>query len=301
MTQRRARGAASPTTRTSSGCGARSTRTSPRACSDLGIKGIHEVREYKRKYPEGEAAAHVVGFTNVEERGQEGIELAFQKELAGRDGTRRVIKDRLGRVVEDVGDSVAAGRRPGHRPDDRLEGAVLRLPADPRRGRRQQGEGGQRRRPRRADRRSAGARQFPELLARPTARNLTGAQLRNRALTDTFEPGSTMKPFIVALGARDRPRHAADRSIQTAPGKMTMAGFTDQRLAPARQPDRERGDPEVEQRRRGAHRADVHAARDVGALQRRSASARSRRSAFPASSPGACGRTRAGGRSSRRR
>ncbi|MGZ5241875.1 MAG: penicillin-binding protein 2, partial [Caldimonas sp.] len=73
----------------------------------LGIKGIHEVREYKRKYPEGEAAAHVVGFTNVEDRGQEGIELAFQNELAGRDGTRRVIKDRLGRVVEDIGESVA--------------------------------------------------------------------------------------------------------------------------------------------------------------------------------------------------
>src|SRR3954468_4918745 len=69
------------------------------------VKGIHEVREYKRKYPEGEAAAHVVGFTNVEDRGQEGVELAFQNELAGRNGTRRVIKDRLGRVVEDVGDS----------------------------------------------------------------------------------------------------------------------------------------------------------------------------------------------------
>ena len=73
----------------------------------LGLKGIHQVREYKRKYPEGEAAAHVVGFTNVEDKGQEGIELAFQNELAGRDGARRVIKDRLGRVVEDIGESVA--------------------------------------------------------------------------------------------------------------------------------------------------------------------------------------------------
>src|SRR5206468_2065777 len=73
----------------------------------LGVKGVHQVREYKRKYPEGEAAAHVVGFTDVEDRGQEGVELAFQKDLAGRNGTRRVIKDRLGRVVEDIGDSVA--------------------------------------------------------------------------------------------------------------------------------------------------------------------------------------------------
>ena len=56
-------------------------------------------------------------------------------------------------------------------------------------------------------------------------KNLTGAQLRNRALTDTFEPGSTMKPFIAALGARDRPRHA-DTIIHTAPGKMTLTGST---------------------------------------------------------------------------
>ncbi|HEX5739341.1 MAG TPA: penicillin-binding protein 2, partial [Hydrogenophaga sp.] len=72
----------------------------------LGIKGIYQRREYKRQYPEGEAAAHVVGFTNVEDRGQEGVELAFNKQLSGRAGSRRVIKDRLGRVVEDVRDVV---------------------------------------------------------------------------------------------------------------------------------------------------------------------------------------------------
>ena len=70
----------------------------------LGIKGVYQAREYRRKYPEGEAAAHVVGFTNVEDQGQEGIELAFQNELQGRDGSRLVVKDRLGRVVEDIGD-----------------------------------------------------------------------------------------------------------------------------------------------------------------------------------------------------
>jgi cell division protein FtsI/penicillin-binding protein 2 len=74
--------------------------------AELGIKGVYQRREYKRKYPEGEAAAHVVGFTNVENIGQEGVELAFDKELAGRPGSRRVIKDRLGRVVEDVGEQV---------------------------------------------------------------------------------------------------------------------------------------------------------------------------------------------------
>jgi cell division protein FtsI (penicillin-binding protein 3) len=72
----------------------------------LGIKGIYQRKEYKRQYPEGEAAAHVVGFTNVEDKGQEGVELAFDKELAGRAGSRRVIKDRLGRVVEDVGEQI---------------------------------------------------------------------------------------------------------------------------------------------------------------------------------------------------
>ena len=72
----------------------------------LDIKGIYQRREYKREYPEGEAAAHVVGFTNVEDRGQEGVELAFNKQLAGKNGSRRVIKDRLGRVVEDVRDVV---------------------------------------------------------------------------------------------------------------------------------------------------------------------------------------------------
>ena len=73
---------------------------------ELGIKGIYQRKEYKRQYPEGEAAAHVVGFTNVEDKGQEGIELAFEKDLAGRPGSRRVIKDRLGRIVEDVREQV---------------------------------------------------------------------------------------------------------------------------------------------------------------------------------------------------
>ena len=73
----------------------------------LGLKGIYQRKEYKRLYPEGEAAAHVVGFTNVEDSGQEGIELTFNQELGGRNGSRRVIKDRLGRVVEAIGEQVA--------------------------------------------------------------------------------------------------------------------------------------------------------------------------------------------------
>jgi cell division protein FtsI (penicillin-binding protein 3) len=72
----------------------------------LEIKGVFQRKEYKRQYPEGEAAAHLVGFTNVEDHGQEGMELAFDKELAGRPGSRRVIKDRLGHIVEDVGEQL---------------------------------------------------------------------------------------------------------------------------------------------------------------------------------------------------
>ena len=73
----------------------------------VGAKGVYQVPEFRRSYPEGEAAAHVVGFTNVENLGQEGIELAFNSELAGKSGLRRVIKNRLGEVVEDLG-----GREP---------------------------------------------------------------------------------------------------------------------------------------------------------------------------------------------
>ena len=190
----------------------------------LGLKGIHEVREYKRKYPEGEAAAHVVGFTNVEDRGQEGIELAFQKDLAGRNGSRRVIKDRLGRVVEDIGESVAPvdGRDIGLAVDSKVQffayqkirdavaankakaGSVVVLDA-------QTGE-------------VLALANFPSY-APADRKNLTGAQLRNRAVTDTFEPGSTMKPFIAAW-ALETGRVTPATSIQTAPGSITITGST---------------------------------------------------------------------------
>jgi cell division protein FtsI (penicillin-binding protein 3) len=191
---------------------------------ELAVKGIHEVREYKRKYPEGEAAAHVVGFTNVEERGQEGIELAFQNDLAGRDGTRHVIKDRLGRVVEDVGESVAPvdGRDIGLTVDSKVQFFAYQRIRDAVA----------------ANKAQAGSvvvldAQTGEVLALANypsyspadRRNLSGAQLRNRALTDTFEPGSTMKPFVVGW-ALETGRVTPSTVIQTAPGKMTMAGFT---------------------------------------------------------------------------
>ncbi len=190
----------------------------------LNLKGIHQLREYKRKYPEGEAATHVVGFTNVEDRGQEGIELAFEKDLAGRDGSRRVIKDRLGRVVEDIGDSVAP-----------VDGRDITLSIDSK----VQFFAYQRIRDAVAEHKAkAGSvvvldAQSGELLALANfpsyspadRRNLTGAQLRNRAVTDTFEPGSTMKPFIAAW-AMESGRVTPNTVIQTAPGRLNITGST---------------------------------------------------------------------------
>ncbi|MDO8904131.1 penicillin-binding protein 2 [Hydrogenophaga sp.] len=190
----------------------------------LGIKGIYQRREYKRQYPEGEAAAHVVGFTNVEDRGQEGVELAFNQQLSGRAGSRRVIKDRLGRVVEDVRDVVPP-----------VDGPDLQLSID---SKIQFFAYQKLREAVQTHKARAGSvvvldTQTGEVLAlanypsfNPNRRvNLTGEQLRNRVLTDSFEPGSTMKPFIAAL-AMEKGLVKPSTPIQTAPGRMQIGGAT---------------------------------------------------------------------------
>lgn len=190
----------------------------------IGLKGVHQLTEYKRKYPEGEAAAHVVGFTNIEDQGQEGIELSFQRELSGRDGTRRVIKDRLGRVVEDLGESVQP-----------VDGRDIELSIDTK----IQFFAYQRIRDAVAEHNAkAGSvvvldAQTGEVLALANypsytpgeRKNLSGAQLRNRALTDTFEPGSTMKPFTVAL-ALETGRVKPGTVFDTSPGRINITGST---------------------------------------------------------------------------
>ena len=190
----------------------------------LGIKGIYQRREYKRQYPEREAIAHVVGFTNVEDRGQEGVELAFQDELAGKAGSRRVIKDRLGRVVEDVQDVVPP-----------VDGPDLSLSID---SKVQYFAWQKLRQAVTQNKAKAGSvivldTITGEVLALANypsydpnmRRNLTGEQLRNRVLTDTFEPGSTMKPFIAAL-ALDKGLVNLNTPIPTAPGSITITGST---------------------------------------------------------------------------
>ena len=190
----------------------------------LDIKGIFSIKEYKRLYPEGEAAAHIVGFTNVEDQGQEGVELVFQKQLSGKPGSRRVIKDRLGRVVEAVGDAVPP-----------VDGQDIQLSIDSK----VQFFAYQKLREAVQEHKAkAGSvvvldAQSGEVLAlanypsySPDKRvNLSGEQLRNRALTDTFEPGSTMKPFAVAL-ALEKHLVKPETPIQTAPGRITITGST---------------------------------------------------------------------------
>ena len=190
----------------------------------LDIKGVHALSEYRRKYPEGEAAAHIVGFTDIEEKGQEGIELAFQHELQGRDGSREVLKDRLGRVIEDRGEAA-----------DPVNGRDITLAIDSK----VQFFAYQRVRDAVAEHNAKAGSvvvldvRSGEVLALanypsydPGNRSrLSGAQLRNRALTDTFEPGSPMKPFIAALVLESK-RVTPKTMIQTAPGSISITGRT---------------------------------------------------------------------------
>ncbi|WP_229728946.1 peptidoglycan D,D-transpeptidase FtsI family protein [Oxalicibacterium flavum] len=190
----------------------------------LEIAGINTRKEYKRFYPEGEAMAHIVGFTNVEDKGLEGMELAYQQTLAGTPGSRRVIRDRLGRVVEDI----EAIREPH-------DGADLALSID---SKLQYIAFSNLKAAVEANKAKAGGivildAKTGEILALanlPTydpndRRKLTGAQLRNRVLTDTFEPGSTLKPFTVALGLEKR-IVTPNTMIDTAPGRMTIGTAT---------------------------------------------------------------------------
>jgi len=188
----------------------------------LKIDGIDTRKEYKRYYPQGEVTTHMVGFTNVEDRGQEGMELFHQKALMGVPGSRRVIRDRLGHIAEDLG----MFREPHHGKDLTLsvdsklqyiaftsvKNAVEKFNAQ-----------------------AGGAVVLDvhtgEVLAmanyptyNPNDRSgLTGAQLRNRVITDTFEPGSTLKPVTVALGL-EKKKITPDTVFDTSGGRIVVGG-----------------------------------------------------------------------------
>ena len=190
----------------------------------LAIKGIYQRKEYKRQYPEGETVAHVVGFTDVEDRGIAGVEVAYNKELQGRPGSRRVIKDRMGRVVEDTREQILP-----------VDGQDLQLSIDSK----MQFVAYQKLRDAViANKAVAGSvvmldavtgevlamANYPSYIP-DNRQNVTNSQLRNIALTDTFEPGSVMKAFTVGI-ALESGRVKPETSIQTAPGRIQITGST---------------------------------------------------------------------------
>jgi cell division protein FtsI (penicillin-binding protein 3) len=190
----------------------------------LNIPGINLQREYRRYYPMGEVASHVLGFTNIDDDGQEGLELAFNDWLSGTPGAKRVIKDRLGRIIEDLDLIKAASpgkdlrlsldRRIQYIAYRELKAAVIQQHArsgsvvvlDPNTG---------------------------EVLAmvnqpafNPNNRlSLHEDWTRNRAVTDVFEPGSTVKPFVIASAIKSG-LYRPDSVIQTSPGWYMVHGHT---------------------------------------------------------------------------
>jgi cell division protein FtsI (penicillin-binding protein 3) len=190
----------------------------------LGIPGVYLSREYRRYYPSGEVAGHILGFTNVDDAGQEGLELAFDHWLAGENGLKRVIQDRYGRIVENVEGirPVRPGRDLVLSIDLRVQYLAYReLKAAIR------------------DNRATGGSVVVvdittgEVLAmvnqpayNPNDReHMVPGAYRNRAVTDIFEPGSSMKPFFVATGIAAGKYD--DRSIiDTSPGFIKVGAKT---------------------------------------------------------------------------
>lgn len=188
------------------------------------IPGIYSLEEFRRFYPAGEVTAHLLGFTDIDDRGREGIELAFDQWLAGVPGSRQVLKDRRGRLIKDVG--VARNAKPGkelalsidlrlqylaHR---ELRNALVENKA------------------------KAGSLvildvQTGEVLAmanQPTynpnnRRNLEPAAMRNRAMIDVFEPGSTMKP-ISMMAALESGRWKPSDTVEVWPHSLRIGRFT---------------------------------------------------------------------------
>ncbi|GMV28407.1 MAG: penicillin-binding protein 3 [Rhodanobacteraceae bacterium] len=186
------------------------------------IPGVNAQREFRRYYPSGEVTAHVLGFTNIDDRGQEGLELAFDEWLAGKPGAKRVIRDRLGHVVEDV--ELLREPQPGRdltlSIDRRIQSLAYR---ELKRALLEHGA-------------TSGSivvldARNGEILAtvnqpsfNPNAVNNGDTSIRrNRALTDVVEPGSTVKAFTIAAGLESG-KWKPDTPIDTTPGTMPLAG-----------------------------------------------------------------------------
>ncbi len=194
----------------------------------LGIPGVYTSREYRRYYPAGEVTGHLLGFTNVDDAGQEGLELAFDHWLAGEDGAKRVIQDRYGRIVQNV-ESIRPAR-PGR---DLVLSLDLRIQYLAYR------ELKEAIRDQRARAGSVVVLDIAtgEVLAmvnqpayNPNDRDqIDAATYRNRAATDIFEPGSSIKPFFVAAGLASG-KYDNRSIIDTSPGyfKVGVKIFEDE-------------------------------------------------------------------------
>ena len=191
---------------------------------EIGIPGVFLQREYRRYYPAGEVMAHLIGFTDIDDKGQEALELAFDAELTGRAGTRRVIKDRRGHIIEDI-DSIRKpqdGQKLALSIDARIQYLAFRELKNAVAEHRAQAGGV-----------VVLDAQTGEILAianlptyNPNNRNkVDPKRTRNRAITDLFEPGSTLKPFTAAA-AMEAGVVKAETVIQTAPGHMTIGNRT---------------------------------------------------------------------------
>lgn len=190
----------------------------------LKVPGVALLNEYRRYYPSGEVAAHIIGFSDIDDNGQEGIELAFDEWLRGHSGKKRVIRDRLGRAFDDVERIKSAqpgkllklsiDKRLQYLTYRKLKAAVLKHNA------------------------VAGSAvvldvKTGEVLAmvnQPSfnvndRKQLTPQATRNRAVTDVFEPGSTMKPLTIAA-ALESGRWKPFYKVETAPGYMRIKGNT---------------------------------------------------------------------------
>lgn len=186
----------------------------------LGIAGVYSEREYRRYYPTGEVAAHLVGFTNIDDKGQEAMELAYDDWLKGVEGAKRIIRDGKRRVIEDLESirppvpgkdlALSIDQRLQYLAYRELKKAVLQHQA-------------------RSGSLALLDTQTGEVLAivnqpsyNPNSRTqVKGSASRNRAITDIYEPGSTMKPFVVALGL-ELGLYRPDTVIDTAPGTMRV-------------------------------------------------------------------------------
>ncbi len=188
----------------------------------LGLPGVYLQREYKRYYPAGEVTAHVLGFANVDDKGQEGVELAYDSWLSGKEGAKQIIRDRLGRAIDDV-ERIKASE-PGKvitvSLDKRVQYLAYRaLKVAVREHNARAGS---------AVMLDVHTGEVLAMVNLPSFNTNNRNQLkpgvyRNRAVTDVFEPGSTMKPFTIAA-AIESGRWNFDDNVHTSPGFMRVQG-----------------------------------------------------------------------------